>query len=100
MSAPKWTPGAWKIGFRKDGSAWMSVGDPINGPHKQFDIGLRKGEDEAEAAIIEYSQELYEALEWLLGQFGYTDYISKDDRQKDPDVIKYRAALAKARGES
>lgn len=33
---PKHTPGPWKYGVRKDGSMWISIGDPMH-KHSQFD---------------------------------------------------------------
>ena len=31
------TPGLWIYGVRKDGSIWVSLGDPATGAHHQFD---------------------------------------------------------------
>jgi hypothetical protein len=28
----------WKYGVREDESIWISIGDPVNGPHQQFDF--------------------------------------------------------------
>lgn len=36
------TPGLWEVGTRRDGSHWMSAGDPVRGPHYQGDIIVAK----------------------------------------------------------
>lgn len=32
------TPTPWKYGVRKDKSIWISLGDPVKGPHHQGDF--------------------------------------------------------------
>jgi hypothetical protein len=72
MSLP---PKPWKYGVREDGSIWFSMGDPKNGPHRQFDLG----EDEEFAKVVcqipdlldrlmTVQQELLEAREQIQGQ--------------------------------
>ena len=43
----KATPGPCEYGIRRDGSMWMSIGDPAKGPHIQADWEF--GEHNAEA---------------------------------------------------
>jgi hypothetical protein len=42
------TPAPWTYGVRKDGSIWMSFGDPTKGEHHQFDFGG----SEADARLV------------------------------------------------
>ena len=80
------TPGEWRFGMRDDGSIWISLGDPVKGPHYQFDFPARL----ADARLACAAPDLYEALEGVL-------------RVADRDTAEFnkaRAALAKARGES
>lgn len=32
------TKGEWKYGVRRDGSIWLSIGNPSSGPHYQGDL--------------------------------------------------------------
>lgn len=68
MAEAAHTPGPWEIGFRKNGSAWFSMGDATSGPHKQFNIGLEAGEDEADARLIAAAPDLLEALKAAVEQ--------------------------------
>ena len=38
MSEQKHTPGFWAYGVRPDGSIWISLGNPVTGPHRQGDF--------------------------------------------------------------
>lgn len=42
--------------------------------------------------------EMVEALEDLVDDFGYTSYISDDEKEADARIVKVRALLAKAKG--
>lgn len=53
----KYMCGPWEYGRRKDGSMWMSFGDPVNGPHSQFDWNGR----EEDAKLIVISPKMVEA---------------------------------------
>ncbi|WP_329762617.1 hypothetical protein [Stenotrophomonas maltophilia] len=95
----KHTPGPWIVRFRADGSSYISMGDPSNGPHKAADLFLTAdgGEsDLADARLIAAAPELLEALILLeremvdSGNAGSVDYGWK------PAIEKTRAAIAKA----
>jgi len=38
VTEPMLTPGPWNYGIRRDGSIWISRGDPKRGPHYQADF--------------------------------------------------------------
>jgi hypothetical protein len=52
------TPGPWKFGIRRDGSMWLSLGDPIKGPHYQGDLVASP----ADARLIAESPAMYGAI--------------------------------------
>ena len=89
------TPGPWAVVFRKDGTAYLSMGSPTSGPHKQFDIGLYADElnDADDARLIAAAPELLEALiacESLLAGIALTDYPVEEEWEQA------RAVIAKA----
>ena len=56
------TPGPWTYGVRRDGSIWISLGNPETGPHRQFDFYS----DEGDARLAMAAPEMYEALKNML----------------------------------
>lgn len=52
------TKGPWRYGIRKDGSLWLSLGDPKVGRHFQGDLAA----SEADARLIAEAPAMYEAL--------------------------------------
>jgi hypothetical protein len=60
-SAAKPTKGLCVVKFRKDDSCYISIGDPVNGPHKQFDMPFERSyaNDEADAMLIEETFNVY-----------------------------------------
>jgi len=69
MKIGKATPGPWVVKFRADGSCYISMGDPISGPHKQFDLLLKAGDfnDEDDARLIAASPTMADYLRELAG---------------------------------
>lgn len=47
-------------------------------------------------SVQSVNEQLLEALKTLLEGFGYTSYVSEEERQKEPDVIKAIAAIRAA----
>ena len=64
MSA-KHTAGPWVYGARKDGSLWLSLGDPAK-RHYQGDLCA----SEADARLITAAPELLEALQYVMSAHG------------------------------
>jgi hypothetical protein len=60
-SAAKPTKGPCIVKFRKDDSCYISIGDPVNGPHKQFDMPFERSyaNDEADAMLVEETFNVY-----------------------------------------
>jgi hypothetical protein len=98
----KHTPGPWAIKFRNDHSAYISLGDPVSGPHKQFDVQFTDlyPSDVADASLIASAPDLLAALEDMLNGWKYIRSTHGDlygvgwDRAQD----KAEAAIAKAEG--
>jgi|GEM_PF-2895506 len=62
----KHTPAPWIVRFRPDGSSYISMGDPQNGPHKQADLFLCADgheSDRADARLIAAAPELLADLQ-------------------------------------
>lgn len=56
------TPRCWRYGVRPDGTMWLSLGDPVKGPHRQGD--LHASEEDAQLIIaapylLEAAKEVY-----------------------------------------
>lgn len=92
MDTPKFTPGRWRFGVRPDGSMWLSLGDPVKGPHYQGDLVATV----ADANVIVAARELYAALE-VVSSDGWVDLSIND---QDMWLKRSTAALALARGEA
>ncbi len=97
MSKTKFTPGPWHT--RENDS--MAYGDKLDHPllicNKDWDIAILIADVEdidykANADLMTAAPDLYEALEWILGEIGKPE-ISAFGIEKCFD------ALAKARGE-
>lgn len=87
----KHTPAPWIVRFRPDGSSYISMGDPQNGPHKQADLFLCADgheSDRADARLIAAAPELLEALQRLV------DVVDPESTGWNEAV----AAIAKATG--
>lgn len=93
------TPAPWKYGVRKDGSIWMSLGNPETGPHRQFDWhGTEK-----DAAFTVAAHAMYEALIQARGALRLD--VMREDNGDYFGTTKVAleaidAALAAAKGES
>jgi hypothetical protein len=92
------TPGPWTFGVRRDGSIWLSIGDPKGrGAHYQGDL-VATPED---ARLIVAAPELLGELQKLL---AYADGIHRLQAHIDGEGVDYvtfpeaRAAIAKATG--
>lgn len=84
------TPAPWVYGSRKDGSKWLSLGDPSTGPHYQGDLHT----SDADARLIVAAPEMLELLKSL-----HTELV----RQKinfGPIIADAEALIAKAEGRS
>ena len=87
MNPIQHTPKPWKIGTRKDGSRWFSLGNPSTGPHYQADVHC----SDADAALIAAAPDLLEALLMVRAKMN-------DWNQKGPTIRQIDAALSKAQG--
>ena len=104
MSDTKFTPGPWVVTFRRDNTAYISMGGLASGQqHKQFDLMLYRsdGNDEDDAHLISAAPDMFAALELLIR------YDQNDDASGVQFMLDYanaidaaRAALAKARGQA
>jgi len=101
MSEARWTKGDWSVlpGIRCgygvdacDGNAVREVACFQDGECRYGSI-----HEEADANLIAASPDMAEALQRLLDSYIA---VTDGDPDIDPDVIRARAALAKARGES
>jgi len=61
----KHTPGPWAVKFRNDHTAYISLGDPKQGAHKQFEIAFDDcyPSDVADARLISAAPDLLAALQ-------------------------------------
>jgi hypothetical protein len=96
MNETKWTKGKWEAGERRDGSIWLSIGDPKTGPHFQGDIVCTPWD----ARLIITAPELYEVLE--AAQEELRLLRMKDTRTVYSPTLREKISivLAKARGEA
>ena len=81
----------------------VDVGIAPNHNHPDLQAIDRKGLAEMVMGAGLMSEEnfrLRKALTGLLEGYGYTSFLSDEEREADPDVIAARAALAEARGEA
>jgi len=93
------TPKPWVIGTRKDGSRWLSMGDPVSGPHFQGDLHS----SEADARLIAAAPDLLAAGRRVLN-YAVLDTILADETRHDDSVFAIRlgdlrnlaAAIARA----
>ena len=100
MTANKHTPAPWIVKFRGDGSSYISMGDPLTGPHKQADLFLSVdgGEaDMADARLIAAAPELLEALSMAFARLREIE-ISNDISVPHKLRETAREAIAKATG--
>lgn len=86
------TPGPWKFGVRDDGSIWLSIGDPMKGPHFQADLCASV----ADAQLIVSAPDLLEALQKCLPLL-HMNFSSTD---KDAAFAQAREAITKAKAGS
>ncbi len=105
----KHTPGPWVIKFRNDHSAYISMGNPLEGPHKQFCLQFdgRDPSDVADANLMEVAPELLEVARLLAlatdegdDAAQGTHYVDRDGRIRCKGsflgaIQKARAAIAK-----
>lgn len=92
------TPKPWKYGTRRDGSKWLSLGDPTRGQHRQGDLVATK----EDADLICAAPDLYEAvIELIDAMVRYEADVDADaavPSQHYRMMEKARAAIAKAEG--
>ena len=100
MSAPKWTPGPWKVGMYlgslRSFVIHMDVGDKGRGMDIAFtSADFCNDETIANARLIAAAPELYRIAQELLDEYEGAGYCASSRF-----VDECRAILAKARGES
>ncbi|NPT59712.1 hypothetical protein [Paraburkholderia elongata] len=95
------TPGPWTYGVRKDGSIWLSLGDPKSGPHHQFDFYG----NEADARLVCAGPMLLQAAEahaaWAYAEEGHGLNSTFNERMELCNYAEFLTnnALALMRGE-
>jgi hypothetical protein len=95
------TPAPWTYGVRKDGSIWLSLGDPTRGPHHQFDFYGT----EADARLTCAAPILLQAAEahaaWAYAEEGHGLISTFNERMELCNYAEYltNKALAMIRGE-
>ena len=102
----KATPGKFVGRMRKDESIYVSVGDPLNGPHAQGDVYLPHADVEVMVAAVNALPELLRVYRlWMEAPSGEVGYLCTDDasaechvyrRQRFPaDMIDQRVRLVR-----
>ena len=93
---PDWTPEPWEVGLRRDGSIWLSLGNPASGRHYQGDIVCTF----SDAKLMASAVKLYEALDELLCWLGPGSAASLGANCETLMEAKDKAiaAIARARG--
>ena len=56
-------------------------------------------EVDGKTALESAAHELLKALELVVEGYGYSSFLDDEEKNDDPDIIKARAAIAKAKGE-
>jgi hypothetical protein len=84
------TPGPWDYGIRKDGTIWLTIGDPDKGPHYQGDFPGT----EADARLVIAAPDLLEALRKFL-----EPYVCFSEAELEA-ILKARAAVDLAIGDA
>jgi hypothetical protein len=99
MNEVKHTPGPWKCGVRRDGSMWLSLGDPMTGPHYQGDLCASVADARLIAAAPDMLAALKEARAFVSSAADLDEHAWG---VRDPDYArlldKIDAALAAAEG--
>lgn len=104
----KHTPAPWIVRFRADGSSYISMGDPSNGPHKAADLFLTADggdSDLADARLIAAAPELLIELRQAVIQMEMAAECIQEGRYDEALLHasslmrSKRAAIAKATGE-
>jgi hypothetical protein len=96
------TPGRWTYGVRKDGSIWISRGDPGRGPHYQADFCGT----EADARLTCAAPMLLQAAEahaaWAYAEEGHGLNSTFNERMELCNYAEFltNTALALMRGET
>jgi len=100
-----WTKGPWEAGERCEISGWIDV-NPMNG-HRSV-CSVYQGSDEQNernARLIAAAPELAEAAEEILSYAVMNDFLDGQSHENlafgvsKKDLLRLRAALAKAHGE-
>ena len=98
------TKGPWSYGVRKDGSIWLSIGNPKTGPHYQGDLVA----SEANARLIANAPRLLEALReqietWVEFSRTELELCNRLGTINTPTLMRIfaaRAAIYEATGEA
>lgn len=102
MNEPMLTPGPWTYGVRRDGSIWISRGDPKRGPHYQADFCGT----EADARLTCAAPMLLQAAEahaaWAYAEKGHGLNSTFNERMELCNYAEFLTnnALALMRGEA
>ena len=91
MSAPKWTPGPWRVG--------QIDGDTLDASVRLcvFDVWDDMAEQDANARLISLAPEMFVALRALVEDADSDD--TDENRVNLSSVARARLALTRARGE-
>ena len=87
------TPGPWVYGKRKDGSLWISRGDPVKGPHDQSDFYGSEADCRLMIAAPDLLAELKDAVNFMQSVLE-----ERGDHGVSILIRSARAAIAKAEG--
>lgn len=95
------TPGPWTYGVRKDGSIWLSRGDPKTGPHYQSDFHGTVADVRliVSAPLLLAAAEAHAAWSWAEESHGATSTHSERMELCNYAEFLTNKALAAAAGE-
>ncbi len=96
MSGIKHTPKPWKYGVRKDGSIWLSLGNPELGAHYQGDLVATEADAKLIAAAPDLLADLQEAATTLRRYEALHRAKGTDDSTAKAEVNAALAALFEA----
>ncbi|MDQ7981914.1 hypothetical protein QYH69_32340 [Paraburkholderia sp. SARCC-3016] len=95
------TPGPWTYGVRKDGSIWISRGDPKTGPHYQADFCGTEADARLSCAAPLLLQAAEAHAAWAYAEEGHGLVSTFNERMELCNYAEYltNKALAIMRGE-
>lgn len=75
------TTGEWLYGVRSDGSIWLSLGDPVTGPHFQGDLAA----SEDDARLLTAAPKLLTALKLVWSMLDDGRIVRNTANDVEPD---------------